>query len=67
MASENRGKMAKTSKTNSSLNSFANDGSFLELYKEKSKEQENAADGKKDVTPKAPSEKRKTTSMLLQV
>ena len=67
MASENVRKGKAKVNTNTSLNSFANDGSFLELYKQKSKEQENAADQQKDVTAEADTEKRKTTNILLQV
>jgi hypothetical protein len=66
MASENVEKSKKnTSMTSISTNSFANDGSFLEMYKQRIKEQENTADEKKDV--KVETEKRKTTNLLLQV
>ena len=63
MASESEEK-CKTN-TAGSTNYFANDGSFLEIYKQRLKEQENNADEKKDV--KAETEKRKTTNLLLQV
>ncbi len=67
MASENVETVVEKSKTNTagSTNCFANDGSFLEIYKQRLKEQENNADEKKDV--KAETEKRKTTNLLLQV
>ena len=60
MASEN----AEKAKTNTSINSFANDGSFFEIYKQRLKEQEKVSDKKDD---KAETEKPKTTNLLLQV
>jgi hypothetical protein len=64
MASENVGKPEKA-KTNTSINSFANDGSFFEIYKQRLKEQEKVPDEKKD--DKTENEKRKMTNLLLQV
>lgn len=65
--------MASSSETNSSIesetpisvNSFANDGSFLETYKQKLKEMENVKNGKKEEADDE--EKRKTMNLLLQV
>ena len=59
---------SKASKGNKSenVNSFANDGSFLEIYKQRLKELENAPDEKKDAS-KDEREERKTANLLLQV
>lgn len=64
MASENYGKTGKL-KVNKTVNSFANDGSFLEMYKQRLKEQQASIEENTDV--KAGTEKRKTTNALLQV
>ena len=52
-------------KPNSCINSFANDGSFFEIYKQRLKEQEKVADEKKN--DKAKNDKPKMTNLLLQV
>ncbi|XP_028397930.1 telomerase RNA component interacting RNase-like [Dendronephthya gigantea] len=65
MASENVEK-CETSKTNKSMNSFVNDGSFFEIYKQRLKEQKNVADKKTENTAETEAEKRKTANLLLQ-
>ena len=66
MASEKLEK-SETNKTNESMNSFVNDGSFFEIYKQRLKQQENAADKKTEDTAETEAEKRKTANLLLQV
>lgn len=49
------------------LNSFENDGSFMEVYKQKLKQQEEDASKKQEPPRKIESDKRKTANLLLQV
>ena len=49
------------------LNSFENDGSFMEVYKQKLKQQEEDASKKQEPPRKIESDKGKTANLLLQV
>lgn len=55
------------SSSRSMLNSFENDGSFMEVYKQKLKQQEEDASKKQEPPRKIESDKRKTANLLLQV
>lgn len=63
--SEDSSGQESNKKTSVSVNSFVNDGSFFEMYKQKLKEAESTKDEKKEENSNE--EKRKTTNLLLQV